>query len=280
MKERNRFGIVQPLPLVLLSAILLASLLLLAASAARAQQTSAWAWWAFRDVEESLLVEGEERQESEGPTGAEISNPQSEGSAQATVTSSWGLGGVTAQVVTFSEVNVLNAGGEAAWEDTVTIYGNLGIGTMPIEIWVSGTLTASGDGGAYVSCELMKDYETVGEMWGEVNAEGGSVSQNFFEVCGGVMEFEYGEPFVLSSYLVVDSWVPLVSTIWEPYSGTAAGNFGYTARLAVFDLPEGAWAETASGTQYPVPEPNAISLLASAFAALAALAVKSRRKAA
>jgi len=279
VKERSRFGRVQIVAHGWRSVILLVPLLL-AAPAARAQLTYASAWWEFRAVEDSLIVDGEEYRESEGSTSVEISNPQSEGFARATATSSWGLGGVKSQVVTFGDVNLLTAGGEVGWEDTITIYGNLGVGTMPIEVWVTGTLAASKDGGAYITCALEKDYDTVGEIWREVSAEGDTASQNFVEVCGGVVEFEYGVPFVLSSYVVAFSYVPPVATKYEAYSGTAAAISDHTARLAVFDLPEGAWAETASGTHYPVPEPNAIHLFASAFATLAAIAWRSRRTAA
>lgn len=261
---------------ILLTSLAAGAIMLGTSSPSPAQMTSSYAYADCRSVSETMIHDAFEFIEGPGVTGASAqvfpgSDCDGSGSGIAEVFSGFGLGGVETNAFTLAgqELNLVSATGTATWEDTITVNGGLGTGSMTIEVWVSGTLTAKGDdGGAHFWCEVLKDDEEVAYVFREIFANGGTVDQGYNEVCGGVIEFEYGTPFVLAGDLTVNTFVPPVASVFEAHSGEATSDFSHTARLAVFDLPPGASAVTASGTTYPIPAPEPAQALLLAIASL------------
>jgi hypothetical protein len=204
----------------------------------------------------------------------------------------------------------VESGAQSSWTDTFVVLGGpMGaLGTATISVSFGGTAsTGYGENGSafydaeatfqefgtrgygFVQFSLRPRYDVAPINFGSdgpgqviyheesFGAAFGNPLPDFVTVIGGVPEtltgevlFRYGQPFALESSLSL--------------SGFHQIDFDYdhTARLSLFDLPDGAFLTSGSGFDYPIaltiPEPGTYALLLAGLALLGFTSTAIRRR--
>ena len=206
------------------------------------------------------------------PTEAYAAEAGAGWAAEARAAADFGASGASAVSTSASSAESNQASAEAGWEDLFVVQGGTPgeFDSLTIGITITGTLDASeGFDSAQVNYLLdqgqSRPDDDIIVFRRPQYQEPEFVSYTVY----GDVDFIYGEWFRLRG------WLSVVAQA-GPDAGSGSANFFGTATFSHLTLPDGTELESESGNEYPVPEPEASALAASALLALGFLARRRR----